>query len=106
MKGKAATVREKLILIAMQSPAEYVLQIVYIDSKGTVTDRAVSPYRYDRRGNLQVFCLGAEHLRTLRLSRILRLRIRLAVDVLSPEAIVRLVDHRGARRLRPDANPR
>lgn len=86
-------VRSRLLLIAYNDPATFVAQITYIDQKGTVSDRAVSPMAYLDSDRIRVYCLGREGLRTLKLSRIMRVRLRLTADVLCPEAIQTLVDH-------------
>lgn len=86
-----------LLNVAMSNPEELVCQIVYLDERGDATERIVSPIRYLTRALVSVYCLGREEPRTLRLGRILRVRIALASDVLAPEAIRELCSHRSKR---------
>lgn len=87
-----------LIEIAMQHPELFVAHIVYLDSKANVTERSVSPLCYLSAGVVRVYCLGRSSVRSLKFSGMLRVRLRLAHDVLSPEQVTDLVNHR--RRLR------
>ncbi len=91
-------IQAKLVQVAMDHPELFVANIVYLDSKGNVTQRPVSPIRYlpDRR--VRVYCLGRLALRTLKLSMILRVQLQLSHDVLAPEQVKELVSHR--RKLR------
>jgi predicted DNA-binding transcriptional regulator YafY len=87
----------RMLIFALYSPEEWVVQVWYIDRKGNVTKRPVSPYRLER-DHAKVYCLGRDAIRRLNYERILRVQLRHASTVLTPEAIVSLVDHR--RRLR------
>lgn len=89
-----------MIVAAMQSPEQFVLQVTYLAADGTVTDRAVSPLGYLTKDRLRVYCLGREGVRTLKVGCILKLRLRFTIDVLCPEAIGELVSHH--KRLRLD----
>lgn len=82
----------------MESPETWVLQITYVSADGTVTNRAVSPMRYLTHELLRVYCLGRQGVRSIKVDGILRAQLRLACDVLAPEQIKMLVDHR--RKLR------
>lgn len=83
-----------LIDVALQAPDDFVLQIVYLDGSGNVTERVVSPIRYLTPTRLSVYCLGREAVRTLALCRIMRVRIGPAADVLAPELIKNLCVYR------------
>lgn len=94
------TKQEKLLLIAYQSPERFVAQVTYLAADGTVSQRAVSPLAYLTNGRLHVYCLGRESVRTLKMSCILKVQLRLTCDVLCPEAIQELVSHKS--RVRAD----
>lgn len=94
------TLARQLLEIAYDEPETFVCQITYIDRKGTVTDRTISPMRYLTSDLVRVYCLGRQEIRSLKVHGILRCQLRLAIDVLAPEKIAMLVDHRN--RLRAD----
>lgn len=87
-----------LIDIAMNHPELFVAHIVYLDKKANVTKRSVSPICYLPNGAVRVYCLGRSEVRSLKFSGMLRVQLRLAHDVLSPEQVTDLVTHR--RKLR------
>ena len=91
---------ERMLLIAMAQPELFVAQITYLDARGTVTDRVVSPVLYLTEDVLRAYCLGREAVRSFRSKRILRVRLKLSADCLCPEALATLVSH--TNKLRPD----
>lgn len=95
---KRAYVIEALMDIAAGDPERWVCQIAYIDSTGTVTSRPVSPIRRLTEESVRVYCLARQEIRTLKFSRILRCQLRLACDVLTPEQLQVMVDHKKRRR--------
>lgn len=97
MKPSASDRTRALLDVAMGAPEQYVCEIVYLDGSGNVTERVVSPIRYLTSRAVSVYCLGREEPRTLLLSRIMRTKIGLASEVLSPEAIKNLCLHHKKR---------
>lgn len=84
----------KLSLIAYNDPAQWVLNITYLDRNGTVTKRAVSPVGYQGQESLLAICLGRLEVRRFRFARIMRAQLQLTADVLAPEQIEELVSHK------------
>ena len=80
-------------VLASRDPERWVLRVWYIDSKGSVTERSVSPIRLTKRG-LLVYCLGRQDVRAMLWARICGMRLQWAPDVLCPDAIKTLVDRR------------
>jgi len=87
------------IELAMREPDNLVLKITYLDSRGSATERIVSPIRYLTTERLQVYCLGREAVRTLKLVGIMGVQFVPSSSVLAPEAIRQLCVHtrRGSR---------
>lgn len=83
---------ERLLKIAYDSPEEFVASVTYLDAKGNVTVRTVSPMSLTAE-YARVYCLGREAIRTLRMPSILKVQLRLSCDVLPPEGIAELVNH-------------
>lgn len=81
----------------MADPERWVAKVRYVDSRGVVTDRVVSPLGYVNERTVRVFCLGREAIRAMRLSAILRVQLKLAMDVLVPEALQTIIEHRKIR---------
>jgi predicted DNA-binding transcriptional regulator YafY len=82
-----------LLHVAMDDPQNLVAYVRYLDERGNVTERTVSPIRQLTAARMMVYCLGREAVRTLKLSRVLSVRLRFACDVLPPEGVKRLVEH-------------
>ena len=83
-----------LLQIALQEPHLWVAHIRYLAEGGNLTERTVSPLKLLTNDRLLVYCLGREAVRSLRLSRILIVRLRLSMDVLPPEGVKTLVEHK------------
>ena len=83
-----------LLQIALQEPQLYVAHIRYLAEDGKLTERTVSPLKLLTDDRLMVYCLGREAIRTLLLSRILIVKLRLSMDVLPPEGVKTLVEHK------------
>ncbi len=83
-----------LLQIALQEPQLWVAHIRYLAEDGKLTERTVSPLKLLTNDRLLVYCLGREAVRSLRLSRILIVRLRLSMDVLPPEGVKTLVEHK------------
>jgi len=94
---------EAAIAICMKNPEQFVLDINYLDAKGNLTQRCVSPIGYLTPRLLSVYCLGRCEVRSLKLSRIMRMRFVVANEVLSPMAIKNLCVHCRERK-RPDSH--
>lgn len=82
-----------LLQIALQEPQIFVAHIRYLAEDGSLSERTVSPLKLLTTDRIMVYCLGREAIRTLRLSRILTVRLRLSLDVLPPEGVKKLVEH-------------
>lgn len=90
------TKSQALLNVAMEAPEQFVAAIKYLDSRGNVTERIVSPIRYLTPRLVSVYCLGREAPRSLRISGMLQVRLKITSDVLAPEAIRNLVQQRSA----------
>jgi hypothetical protein len=78
---------------AMNSPEEWVCRIVYRDTVGRVTERLVSPIRFD--GPLVLcLCLGSVEPRGFRLRSIEDVQLVRAETVLCPDEKVKLLERR------------
>ena len=83
-----------LLQIALQEPQLWVAHVRYLAEGGNLTERTVSPLKLLTNDRLLVYCLGREAGRSLRLSRILIVNLRLSMDVLPPEGVKTLVEHK------------
>lgn len=90
----------RMVLVAYNDPEQFVLQVTYLDSKGNVTDRVLSPTSFVDQDTIKAYCLGRLGVRTFKLDRIIRIRLRHASDVLAPEAVEVIVSHNPRRRRR------
>lgn len=88
--------------IAAMEPEQFVVQVRYIDSDGSVTDRPVSPLRQLTPTTWRVYCLGREAIRTFDLQRVMRVQLRFSIDVLAPEKIQTLAHHSARQRRREE----
>ena len=96
MQPKKPTRSQALLAIAMDYPDQFVAAVKYLDERGNVTDRIISPVRYLTANRVCVYCLGREAPRTFRIAGILKVTLKHTCDVLAPEAIKILVDQRNA----------
>lgn len=74
---------------AMSNPDEYALRLDYIAESGQVTNRTISPVRFEGRCDLRVLalCLGREQPRSFDIRRMSNLTLVSAADLLMPEPI-------------------
>lgn len=84
------------LIAAMRDPDNLVVRLQYQDSTGKTTIRVVSPIRLEG-DSIMALCLAREQCRRLILSRISKVELIRACDVLMPVPIVELkrvsVDH-------------
>lgn len=80
--------QEAAIGRAMRAPDEWALKIRYEDSSGEITDRFISPIRWDHSGGFLALCLCREEPRRFLLSGIHAWRLVKASELLMPVAIV------------------
>ena len=73
-----------ILSIAMQSPDDYVVSLEYLDSKGAVTRRVVSPVRFLPGGRFLGLCLCREEPRQFYMNRCRNVRLCRASDFLMP----------------------
>lgn len=78
---------------AMNTPEDWVCRIVYRDGSGRVTERVVSPIRFEGPRVLAL-CLGAAEPRGFRLSAIEDVQLVRAETVLCPDEKVKLLERR------------
>jgi len=95
MQPRKYTRSDKMLMVAMQNPEEWVCQIQYMDSRKQLTNRTVSPIRFNGDAVL-VYCLSRDGLRSLKLTGILGVKLRHASDVMTPEALQVLLSARPA----------
>lgn len=73
---------------AMREPDEWALKIRYEDSTGEITDRFVSPIRWDHSGGFLALCLCREQPRRFLLAGIHDWRLVKASELLMPVPII------------------
>jgi predicted DNA-binding transcriptional regulator YafY len=73
-----------ILLMAMHSPDDYVVSLEYLDSKGAVTRRVVSPIRFLSGGRLLGLCLCREEPRQFYLDRCRNVKLCRAADFVMP----------------------
>ncbi len=69
---------------AMQAADDYVVSIDYVDSKGVVTRRIVSPIRFLGSDRFLALCLCREEPRQFYLNRCLNVRLCRSSDFVMP----------------------
>ena len=74
----------ELIYQAMRQPDDLVVQLDYVDSKGTESRRVVSPIRFLSPGRFLALCLCREEPRQFYLDRCRNVQLESASDVLMP----------------------
>ncbi|GIX00413.1 MAG: hypothetical protein KatS3mg111_3745 [Pirellulaceae bacterium] len=74
----------RLLTRAMGAPEELVVELIYLDSKGTKTRRVVSPIRYLGKDRFLGLCLCRCEPRQFYLTRCLAARLRPAADFVMP----------------------
>jgi len=72
---------------AMHDSDNYVIELDYIDAKGAVTRRVVSPIRFLPGNRLLALCLCREAPRQFHLSRCSNVRLLRAEEVMMPMAM-------------------
>lgn len=73
-----------ILAIAMHSPDDYVVSLEYLDSKGAVTRRIVSPIRFLAGGRFLGLCLCREEPRQFYLDRCRNVKLCRASDFVMP----------------------
>lgn len=87
----------KIIQRAIDNPDQWVLLIRYADSKGAVTDRVVSPYRFIGETAFQALCLCREDVRRFEIERCKAYRLIPSNDVLMPVPIIQHTEQQHGR---------
>ncbi|MFO1064824.1 MAG: hypothetical protein U0892_13245 [Pirellulales bacterium] len=72
---------------AMQAPDNFVIAMEYIDSKGEVTRRIVSPIRFLAGGRFLGLCLCREEPRQFYLNRCRNVQLKRAEEFVMPVAM-------------------
>lgn len=81
---------ELWLRMAMESPDDWVLRVRYTDKSAAVTERIVSPIRFDQ-SRLRVFCLGRGGVRVFDLKRLDVLELVDAAQVVAPCGVADVV---------------
>lgn len=88
----------QMLLICLHEPDLFCAHIRYLDGKGNITERTVVPLAQLTDSLLRVYCICRQGVRSLRLARVLSVKLRLSADVLAGNEHVRhLVEHRAAK---------
>lgn len=104
---RIASKHYRMLLVALNDPEQWVAQVTYLCRGARLTNRAISPLRMDSdqgAGRMLVMDLGSDGLRTMCYLRVMRVQLRLAADVLSPEGVRVLVEHPKRRRYGTDSS--
>jgi len=81
-----------LIARAMRDPDRVVLRVSYRAKNGEVTERLISPIRFNEAGNLLALCIGRGEVRQFVLSRLSDAVLVDASDVLMPSGVSKKPD--------------
>lgn len=73
-----------ILIMAMHSPEDYVVSLEYLDSKGAVTRRIVSPIRFLTGGRFLGLCLCREEPRQFYMDRCRNVKLCRASDFVMP----------------------
>lgn len=87
----------QMLLICLHDPDLFCAHIRYLDGNGNITERTVIPLALLTDNLLRVYCICRQGVRSLRLARVLSVKLRLSMDVLAGnESVKHLVEHRAA----------
>ena len=79
--------KRSIISKAMRDSDRFVVRVKYVDSKFHLTERVISPIRWQDETHLVAMCLGREEPRTFLLDGIVGAELVDANSVLMPEPI-------------------
>ncbi len=82
----------RCLSIAMQASDDYVVSLEYVDSKGGVTRRVVSPIRFLSGGRFLGLCLCREEPRQFYMNRCRNVKLCRASDFVMPVPVVVVSD--------------
>jgi predicted DNA-binding transcriptional regulator YafY len=89
-KGNPQALRS--LTIAMNSSETYAIRMRYRDKKNIITERLVSPIRFENEGSFLALCLCREEPRRFDLARCERIELIPAEEILMPVKIIVIDD--------------